>query len=469
MNEVYDLAIIGGGSAGLTAARLARRLDARVALLERHRIGGDCTWTGCVPSKTLIKIAKVAQEMRNAGSYGLPESNPQIDLKTVMAQVRKVTDEVYRDESPETLKEEGIDVFFGDAAFRDTHTLAVGENRLRPRRILITTGAHPFIPPVDGLENVDYLTYENIWDLETLPEHLMVVGAGPIGCELAQAFRRLGSGVSIIEAEQRISDDSLVAHSVLDVFTTEGISMYHDTTAIRAWQDSGGIHLATNNSEFTGDALLVAVGRLPNVQGLGLERAGVEYSVRGIQVDQHLRTSQHHIYAAGDCTGSYQFTHYAGWQSAIAVRNALLPGARKGVTDRVPMTIFTDPEVAQVGLTEEQARQKFGDRVLTCEWPMAKVDRARAEGETGGFLKIVYRRGGRLLGVTIMAARAGEMIHEWIVAVERGMKIGALADIIHVYPTYSTASMQAAADVLVSELLGGTMGRIARRLVRRAR
>ena len=210
--------------------------------------------------------------------------------------------------------------------------------------------------------------------------------------------------------------------------------------------------------------MLVAVGRRPNVDSLALDQAGVVYSARGIEVDDHLRTSQRHIYAAGDCTGSYQFTHYAGWQAAMAVRNALLPGATKGVSERVPWATFTDPEVAHAGLTEDQARERFGNAVMTCDWPMERVDRARAEGDLAGFLKLVHKKNGTLLGITIVAGQAGEMIHEWIIALERGLKIGDLAQIIHVYPTYSTASMQAAADIRVAQLLDSPSGKVIRRI-----
>jgi len=233
---------------------------------------------------------------------------------------------------------------------------------------------------------------------------LIVVGAGPIGCELAQAFSRLGADVTIIEAGERISDEPEVAQVIGGVFLAEGIDVRPNVMVQRAWSETDDIHLAAGNEQFAGDALLIAVGRWPSVDGLDLERAGVAYSASGIQVDAHLRTSQRHIYAAGDCIGSYQFTHYAAWQAAIAVRNALLPGSAKGVTGRVPWNTFTDPEVAHVGLTEEQARQRYGDKVQTYQWPMEKSDRAWTDDSTAGFIKLVYKKGGKLLGVTIVAA-----------------------------------------------------------------
>lgn len=468
MNETYDLVVIGGGSAGLTAAGFAVQLGARVALVEKHRMGGDCTWTGCVPSKTLLKVAKVAHEMRTADRHGLTAIEPSIDLTAVMAHVRAVIADVYQHESPEALRANGIDVFLDTARFLDPHTLAVGNHTLSARRVLLATGAHPFVPPIAGLDGVHYLTYETIWDLEVLPQHLIVIGAGPIGCEMAQAFRRLGARVTLVEALAQVLplEDPQASRVLARVFAAEGIDLRLSAEPQRAWQDADGIHLVAADKELVGDALLVAIGRRPNVDGLGLERAGVRYSVEGIQVDDQLRTSQQHIYAAGDCIGGYQFTHYAGWQAFIATRNALLPGASKGVSDRVPWTTFTDPEVAHVGLNEAQARERFGDTVMTCEWPMEQVDRALAEGDTAGFIKLVHKPDGEFLGATIVARRAGEMIHEWTIALEQGLKVGDLAGIIHVYPTYSTGAMQAAAAIRVGQLLSGTSGRLTRGLAR---
>jgi len=468
MKQTYDLVIIGAGSAGLTAAAFAIHLGARVALVEKNRTGGGCTWSGCVPSKTLLKTAKIAHQMRTAAAHGLTSVEPAVDLSRVLAHVRSVVADVYQHESPEVLRADGIDVFLDTARFIDSSNIAVGDTTLAARRFLLATGAQPLVPPIPGLEAVDYLTYENIWDLDSLPQHLIVVGGGPIGCEMAQAFRRLGAQVTmVVSHDQVLPRDERAAASVLaDVFGSEGIELCYKARAERAWKEGSDIHLVASGKELVGDALLLALGRRPSVNGLDLEKAGVAYSGGGIQVDDHLRTSQRHIYAAGDCIGSYQFTHYAGWQAVMAVRNALLPGASKGVRDRVPWATFTDPEVAHVGLTEEEARKRFGDAVMTCEWPMERVDRARAEGRKMGFIKLVHKQDGTLLGVTIVAAVAGEMIHEWIVALERGLKVGDLANIIHVYPTYSTASMQVAADIRVTKLLSGTSGRIVRGLFR---
>ncbi|UCD09220.1 MAG: FAD-dependent oxidoreductase [Dehalococcoidales bacterium] len=467
MEKQYDIVIIGAGSAGLTAAGLAKQIGVQVALLENDKIGGDCTWTGCIPSKTLLHTTRVINQIQNAEKYGLPKVDAPLDYQSVMSHVRTVVETVYKEESPEKLRDAGIDVFFGDPRFLDPHTVRIGETDIKGRSFLLCTGAHPAIPPVAGLNDVNYLTYVNIWDLKELPRRLLILGAGPIGCEMAQSFCRLGAEVTIIEGGDRLlpRDEPEVSELIYRLYTSEKINLNFNNMVENIWEDSKGIHLIAGGKDFLGDNLLVATGRRPNVENLGLDKAGIDYSVHGIKVDNFLSTSQRHIYAAGDCTGGYQFTHYAGWQAAMAVRNILLPGRTKGVSDKVPWTTFTEPEVAHIGLSEEQANKKFGDDVMVCRWPMDRVDRSLAENSAEGFMKLIHKRNGTILGVTIVAARAGEMIHEWIVALEKRMKVGDLSNIIHVYPTYSTASMQAAAEIRVSQLLEGTSGKVIRGLI----
>ena len=398
-NRSYDLVVIGAGSAGLSAAEFSAQLGQRVALVERGRIGGDCTWTGCVPSKALLKAAKVAHQMRTAHQYGLGGGKPVVDFSAVMGRVSGAVDQVYRGESPDVLRQKGIDVIEGNARFVDAKTLAVETSipdqhhtELTARRFIIATGARPFVPPIPGLEDVEYLTYETIWDLRVLPSSLIVVGAGPIGCELAQAFCRLGSDVTLVEGADRVllQDDPEAAELISLQLTQDGVSLRLNSIVQRAWQDGDGIHVNVGGSEIVGDALLLAVGRTPNINGLGLESAGVVHGPEGIQVNNRLRTSQKRILAAGDCAGGYQFTHYAAWQGFMAVRNAFMPGlAVKAVLDHVPWTTFTDPEVAHVGFTESAARAKFGDGVRLSHWPMNKVDRAITELDDSGFIKII--------------------------------------------------------------------------------
>ena len=478
-NQSYDLVVIGAGSAGLSAAEFSAQLGQRVALVEKGRIGGDCTWTGCVPSKALLKAAKVAHQIETAHQYGLESSEPVVDFSAVMDRVNSAIDQVYREETPDVLRGKGIDVIEGNARFVDAKTVAVETSitegdqlKLTARRFIIATGAKPFIPPIPGLEDVDYLTYETVWDLRVLPSRLIVVGAGPIGCELAQAFCRLGSSVTLVEGADRVllQDEPEAAELISRQLSQDGVSVRLNSIVQRAWQDGDGIHVEVGGSEVVGDALLLTVGRTPNISGLGLENAGVVHSPKGIQVNSRLRTSQKRILAAGDCAGGYQFTHYAAWQGFMAVRNAFMPGfSVKAVLDHVPWTTFTDPEVAHVGFSESQARAKFGDAVEASTFPMDRVHRAIAEGDTSGFIKVVHRPNGKILGATIVSARAGEMIQEWVLAIDKGLKLGDLSDSIHVYPTYSIGSMQLAVSHKVAQTLAGNSGRFVRGLTRLAR
>ena len=466
MQESYDLIVIGGGSAGLTAARFGAQLGLRVALAEMERVGGDCTWTGCIPSKSLVRAAKIAYDMRSANRYGLNGVEPVVDLKAVMARGKAVSEGVYQGESPDTLRNEGIDVFFGPARFLDSAMVQVGDAKLSGRKFVIATGARPGSPSIPGMTEVSYLTYETVWELQDLPERLLVIGGGPIGCELGQAFQRLGSKVTLLEAGPRLlSKDEPEAGNLISArLMEEGVDVRLGASIKRVWQQDMIIHAEAGGQESKGDALLLAVGRTPCVDNLGLEQAGVAYTARGIEVDARLRTNRRHIYAAGDCLGGYQFTHYAGWQGFMAVRNAFLPGASKSVLSQVPWSTFTDPEVARVGLSEAQARAEAGDKVCVAIWPLSKVDRALTEGEPQGFLKVVHRKNGAILGATIGAPRAAEMVQEWGLAIDKGLKIGDLANSLHIYPAYTMGNMQAAADIRVKQLLAGISGRLVRAL-----
>lgn len=456
----YDIAIVGAGSGGLTAARFAAQIGARVALIEKHHIGGDCTWTGCVPSKALLKVAKVAHEARTASHYGVTTSPPAIDMAGVRAYVRSAIQQVYQLETPEALRQEGVDVIIGAAHFLDRQTLSVGERTIRSKRFLLTTGAHPVIPLIAGLSEVPFQTYEQIFDNDKLPRTMIVVGGGPIGMELAQAYQRLGAQVTVVADRILPKEDREVQQLMRRVFEREGVRFVWGR-AKSARKDGDGIVVETDRDKAVGELLLVASGRKPSVAGLDLERAGVNYSDKGIPVDRKLRTNVKTIYAAGDVAGGYQFTHFAGWQAFQAVRNALLPGSSSGFTDLVPWVTFTDPEVAHVGATE-------GADVKVWRWDMTRTDRAICENDPDGFIKLVARNNGVIVGATIVGARAGETISELVVAIAKKMKAGDLAGAIHAYPTYSTAVQQLAAEITIQGLLAGASGRIIRALVSHA-
>ena len=462
----YDIAVIGAGSAGLTAARFAARLGKRVALIEANRVGGDCTWTGCVPSKALLHAAKVAHTVRNANRYGISARDQQVDFAAVMCRVKGAVNEVYAHESPETLRSEGIEVLEGRAEFRDASTPAVGQQEVSARRFLICTGAAPFVPSIPGLDDTPYLTYETFWDLRALPEWLVVIGGGPIGCELAQACQRLGSRVTLVEAMDRLlpNDEPEASQVVAQALRRDGIDLRLSSPVESVGRSVHGTGVVVNagGAKIKGDALLVAVGRRARVDGLGLERAGIEHSLRGIVIDDYLRTSVKHIYAAGDCAGGYQFTHYAGFQGAMAVRNMLLPGRSRGRPQYPPWATFTDPEVAHTGYTEEQARQRFGDKVRVSMLPMAHVDRAVTEDATEGFIKVVRRSNGETLGATVVGQRAAETLQGWTLASDNGLKMADVARTMQAYPSLATGNQQLAWDVYLDVLTTGLAGRVVR-------
>ena len=468
MTSRYDLVIVGAGSGGLVAARFAAQLGAKVALIEKNRIGGDCTWTGCVPSKALLKVAKVAHEIRIARRYGISANSPEIDMPAVREYVRGAIESVYRFENPEVLAAEGIELIFGAARFVDPSTVLVGVRTIPSKVFLLTTGARPSVPAITGIKNVPFITYEQIFDNDVLPKTVLIVGGGPIGVEMAQAYQRLGSQVTVVGKAVLPKEDADVQELIKTVLEGEGVHFVLERTK-EAQRDGNAVVIATEDQELTGDLLLIAAGRKPNVEGLDLEKAGVKYSQDGIPVDDRLRTNVHHIYAAGDITGGYQFTHYAGWQAFQAVRNALLPGSASGISDIVPWVTFTDPEVAHVGLTEHEARTKHGDHIQVNRRELGQVDRAVCENDAAGFLKVITGPDGTLLGASMIAARAGEAIVELVIAMKNKLKVADLAGTIHPYPTYSTAVQQIAADITVEHLLSGASGKLIRGLSRAVR
>jgi len=463
MPAEFDLVIIGAGSGGLTAAGFAAQLGAKVALVEKNRIGGDCTWTGCVPSKALLKAAKIAHEVRTASRFGIECDPPRVDMTKVRAYVHEAIQEVYQFETPEELRKQGIEIIMGPARFLDAQSIMAGEQMVRAKRFLITTGARSRMPSIEGLSEVPFVTYEQIFDNDRLPPSMIIVGGGPIGMELAQAYQRLGAQVTIV-AERLLPKDEPEARELMQgVFEREGIRFLWGR-ARSARKAGDEIVITSDREEARGELLLMASGRKPTVAGLDLERAGVLYSEQGIPVDDHLRTNVKNIYAAGDVVGGYQFTHFAGWQAFQAVRNAMLPGHNSGFTDLVPWVTFTDPEVAHVGLTEEQARAKSGDNINIRRWDMPRTDRAICEGDRDGFVKVIAKEDGTLLGAAVVNARAGEVITELITAIKQKMTLSDLAGAIHAYPTYSTAVQQLAAEFAIERTLAGASGTIIRGL-----
>ncbi len=458
----YDLAIIGAGASGLIAADFALQLKARTALIDKGPIGGDCTWTGCVPSKSLIKAATVAHHVRGAARFGVEAGNPQVDMTRVRAYLRSTIDQIYEPTKPENLEKKGMDVLIGPATFVNPHMLKVGDRTIRARKFLINTGAEPKIPAIDGLAHVPHFTYQKIFENDRLPAHLIVIGGGPIGCEIAQAYRRLGARVTIVAQHLLPREDSEVSELMERVFAGEGVERIA-ARALAVTNKEGEIAIQTPAGNVCGDMLLMAAGRAPLIRDLGLEAAGVRYSERGIEVDSFLQTSAKHIYAAGDVIGGPQYSHLAGWQGFQAVRNALLPGNSKGMSDSLSRITFTSPEVAQVGLTERAARERYSSEELqVMTFDIAKVDRAVNEDDRQGLLKIMALRNGRILGAVIVGERAGETITELSVAIHNRLKLADLAATIHPYPTYSSGVQFLTTRMAMEQAFSGTYGKVLR-------
>ncbi len=467
MDAAYDLVVIGAGSAGLVAAPFASAVGAKVLLVESDRIGGDCTWTGCIPSKALIHTAGIVHSLRDAVALAGGVSAPTLDAGRIMERVRAAIDGVYAFETADALAKQGVEVAFGAARFVGKDTIAISDRRVTSRRFVVCIGAEPIVPSIPGLAQSPFLTYKDVFSLKALPRRLLVLGSGPTGAELAQAFIRLGSQVVLVEAADRllpIADPS--ASAVLsDRFTREGVAVFVRSTVDHVEQTGDGIVLSAAGARIEGDALLVAVGRRPFVDGLNLQQAGVAFTEEGISVDSSLRTSNPRIYAAGDVAGSPQFTHYAGWQGYVAARNALFPGAMRGKRDGVPWVVFTDPEVGQVGLTEEDSRHR-GWRIEVLRLPLERVDRAQTTGELDGFIKLVIRRD-TLVGATVVAPVASEVINELALAIQSKATLRQLSSTIHVYPSYGIGIQQMASHATIAEFVRGWQGRLLRRIMRR--
>ncbi len=452
-DQPWDLLVIGGGTAGIVAAKTATQLGARVLLVESHRTGGDCLWTGCVPSKALLSAADAAAVSRS-GRKGVEASEVKVDFAAVMAHVHGAIGTIAPIDSAETLTGEGVTVLHGRARFTGPGRAQVGGTTVTFHQAVIATGAAPAVPRIPGLDQVAHLTSETVWDLEGLPTRLVVLGGGSIGCELGQAFTRLGSQVTVVEGAERLlpREDPDAAAAVREAMTAEGTEVLTGVSVTGAEThtdphdpDVTGRLLLDDGRRVPYSHLLVAVGRAPRTGDLGLETVGVEVDERGfLRVDSMLRTTNHRIWAAGDLTGHPQFTHTAGTHGSLAASNAVLGVRRKVDLSAVPRVTYTQPEVAAVGVTTDDP--PAGLRVLT--WRHTHLDRAVAEGRTGGVTKLTVDSRGRILGATVVGPRAGETLGELTLAVKQGLRTRDLAGVTHAYPTWNDGAWNAAvADV----------------------
>ncbi|MDE5112933.1 MAG: mercuric reductase, partial [Trichodesmium sp. St15_bin1_1] len=440
----YDIVIIGGGSAGLVVASAAAQLKAKVALVERNKLGGDCLWFGCVPSKSLIHASRVAYQVKNAARFGIYTEPPEIEFAKVTGHVQQVIANIQPHDSPERFRGLGVEVIFGEGKFIDKKTFEVDGQQLTARAFVIATGSRPAIPSVEGLHSADFLTNEKVFDLKERPNSLVIIGAGPIGCELGQAFSRLGSNVTIISSKSHIlpKEEPEAALVVQKQFESEGINILKEVRAEKVEVVDGKKQVTAGGKNIIVDEILVAGGRLPNIESLNLEVAGVEVGKPGIIVNEKLQTTNSKIYACGDVIGGYQFTHVAGYEAVVALTNALFFPISKVNYRVIPWATFTDPELARVGLTEKQAKERYGDDVCVLKQPFSGVDRAQAEAATTGFGKIITKGNGEILGAHLVGISAGELIHEIVLAMSHKLPVSALTG-IHVYPTLSEVNSKA--------------------------
>jgi pyruvate/2-oxoglutarate dehydrogenase complex dihydrolipoamide dehydrogenase (E3) component len=448
---IYDFAIIGAGSGGLSVAAAAAQFGQNVILFEKGKMGGDCLNYGCVPSKSLIAASKQAHVFRTSGPFGISPTEPKVDFKKVHAHIRKVIAAIEPNDSAARFEKLGVKVVLSAAKFRDAKTLEAGDGIFSAKRFVIATGSRTAVPAIPGLETVSYFTNETIFENTVLPKHLIIIGGGAIGMELAQAFRRLGSQVTVIEAfEPLAKDDPELTAIVLESLRRDGVKILSQTAIKKIAKSKSGIVIETpGHGKITGSHLLVATGRAANVEGLNLEAAGVVYTAKGVTVDKGLRSSQKHIYAIGDVVGGLQFTHVANYHAGLVIRNALFRLPVKNRTDIIPHVTFTDPELAQVGLTEAEAGKEFGASIKVVCSPFHDNDRAQAEGKTSGLIKAVIGKRGKILGVGIVGANAGELIQPWILAMTEGLKIRAIAGMVAPYPTLCEINRRVAVNYFV--------------------
>jgi pyruvate/2-oxoglutarate dehydrogenase complex dihydrolipoamide dehydrogenase (E3) component len=464
-----DICVIGAGSAGLSVAAGASQMGSSVVLIEKGEMGGDCLNFGCVPSKSLIAAAEAAHAARQAARFGVGVAEPRVDGSAVFRRVREVIAAIAPNDSVERFEGLGVKVIRAPARFTGPDSVRAGDVEVRARRFVVATGSSPVAPPIPGLDQVPYLTNETVFDLGAIPKHLIVLGGGPIGIELAQAFRRLGANVSVVEMQSILGrEDPELVDVVRLQLRREDIALHENAPAGRVERTADGIAVATDGparARVEGSHLLVALGRRPNVKDLGLDLAQVAVEPAGIVVDARLRTTNARIYAASDVAGGPQFTHVAGHHAGIVIRNILFRLPARADRAAIPRVTYTDPELAQIGLTEAEA---FAGRrqVRILRWPMHDNDRAQAEGATEGLVKVIVGRRGKILGAGIAARHAGELIQPWTLAIDNGLGIGAMAGVVAPYPTLGEASKRAAGSYFAPTLFGDRVKAIVRLLAK---
>lgn len=468
--ERFDLCVVGAGSGGLSTAYGASHMGARVVLIEGHKMGGDCLNYGCVPSKALLAAGHAAHAMRHAGPFGVAAVEPAIDFAAVNRHVRETIATIEPNDSVERYRGFGVEVIAARARFTGRGSLEAGGREIRARRFVVATGSRAAVPPVPGLDSVPFFTNETLFDNTERPDRLLVLGGGPIGCEMAQAHRRLGCRVAVIDRSAILPrDDPELVAPVRESLLADGVELIEHAAVQGVAGEAGRIEIAFEKegsaSRIEGSHLLVAAGRRPNVDGLGLEAAGVAHDRRGIAVDSRLRSSNRRIFAIGDCAGGFQFTHLANHHAGIVIRNALLGLPARVSLKALPWVTYTDPELAHAGMSEAEARGAHGE-VRVLRFPCRENDRAIAERRTAGLVKAIASRRGRILGASIAAAHAGELIGPWALAISSGLGIGAMAGHVAPYPTMGEINKRVAGSFYTPRVFGAGMKRAVRLLAR---
>ncbi len=469
----YDMIAIGAGAGGFVSSKVAAGFGKKVAMIEKNKLGGECTNAGCIPSKALLKAAAVAHQAKNLRTYGLEATGNGVSARNVMQYVRGAVKKVYDSHPTSVFEKAGITVLFGAPRFLDQHRIELNGKTLSSKYFMLCTGSSASVPPIEGLSSVPYFTNENIFSIETLPASLLVLGGGPIGIELASAFNRLGVSTTVVEMMDRVlpRDEPELVDMLVRHLLSEGLRILTGAKAIRVVQKDSAIVLTVEKGrqteELHAEAILVATGRRPNVEGLDLEKAGVQYGPKGIKTDEHLRTTAPNIYACGDVVGPFQFSHMTEYQAVTATRNMLLPFKKKVNYTTVAWCTFTDPELAHVGMTEGEARKLHGDAVRVYRMGYGDMDRGRTDATEAGTAKYLVGPKGKLLGAHILGERAGDIIHEAQLLRHLDLPFSAIASMIHIYPTYTDVVRQPAKRYYIDRLRENFFVKLAAKLLGR--
>lgn len=470
----FDLTVIGGGAGGLNVASGAAQLGARVALIEKKKLGGDCLYYGCVPTKALIQSAKIASLMKRSKEFGLNDTNISFDFKNIMNHIRDVISKVGVHDDPKRFEDMGVQVFFGNGKFLDPYTFELDGEKINSRKFVIATGSRAVAIPIKGLENIKYLTSESALELDYLPKSIIILGAGPIGLEFAQVFARFGTKVTVLEKMGQIlpREDKEVAATLKSILKEEGIKIYThvEVDYVKQSDDLKSVEVIARckgqQQTFQADVFMIAIGRAPNLEGLNLEAAGVKVEKRTIVVNSSLRTTARNIWACGDVIGHYLFTHVAEYQAGLVVANTLIPFVKRKTDYRaVPWVTYTDPELGRVGLTEDEARQKY-KHVKVYRYDVKDLDRAVIEGEEKGIIKIVCTKNGQILGAHVLAPRGGEIVHEFVLAMQNILGVKSITNTIHVYPALAQAVRRTTNKYYAEKIFSGWIPKVTKKLIR---